>query len=512
MRYYENTDGFFISVHKKTDVDWIDEAEKAIYLAKTKTWFIPKTTNNHKLLQEKGLVLQVTEVSYREIPKETKDKLPSKLYDVQKEALQFMYNVKGNGIMSLDMGLGKTATSLCYTLLEDINCTLVLCPASLKLQWEKEINNWLNEYDVCIISGRKPIKITPHKFIIINYEIFKDHVENLSKLPIDLVIVDEVQFFQNLKASRTKALLKLSSKAKRIMALSGTPITRRPVQFYPILHILRPDKFTTFFHYTKKYCNAHIEGGVWDFDGVSNTNEFREILKTIMIRKTKADSIDIPDKIIIPILLEQSEKARTTYKDEEQNLMKEVFGETKTTNDSKSFNYLQYLAYMGKREAMLDWIDNTIQDHKLVVFANHRKIVDDIYEYFKNDAVRYYGGMSQEQKTKAKEDFLNNKKLFIGNIISAGTGLDGLQKECNNVAFVELPWTAAQFDQATDRLWRGGQKNNVNVYVLMAKDSVEERIMAVLDKSREIVESIIDGKEAKEINLLSEVMKSYKKS
>ena len=82
------------------------------------------------------------------------------------------------------------------------------------------------------------------------------------------------------------------------MALSGTPITRRPVQFYPILHILRPDKFTTFFYYTKKYCNAHIEGGVWDFDGVSNTNEFREILKTIMIRKTKADSIDIPDKII----------------------------------------------------------------------------------------------------------------------------------------------------------------------------------------------------------------------
>ena len=73
-----------------------------------------------------------------------------------------------------------------------------MCPASLKLQWEKEINNWLNEYDVCIVSGRKPIKITPHKFIIINYEIFKDHVENLSKLPIDLVIVDEVQFFQNL--------------------------------------------------------------------------------------------------------------------------------------------------------------------------------------------------------------------------------------------------------------------------------------------------------------------------
>ena len=179
----------------------------------------------------------------------------------------------------------------------------------------------------------------------------------------------------------------------------------------------------------------------------------------------------------IPILLEQSEKARKTYKDEEQNLMKEVFGETKTTNDRKSFKYLQYLAYMGKREAMLDWISNTIQDHKLVgVCLNHRKIVDDIYEYFKKDAVRYYGGMSQEQKTKAKEDFLNNKKLFIGNIISAGTGLDGLQKECNNVAFVELPWTAAQFDQATDRLWRGGQKNNVNVYVLMAKDSVEERI------------------------------------
>ena len=102
---------------KKTDVDWIDEAEKATYLAKTKTWFIPKSSKNHKLLQEKGLVAQVTEVSYREIPSHIKSKLPSKLYDVQKEALQFMYNVKGNGIMSLDMGLGKEKQLRAYATL-----------------------------------------------------------------------------------------------------------------------------------------------------------------------------------------------------------------------------------------------------------------------------------------------------------------------------------------------------------------------------------------------------------
>ncbi len=510
MKYHENSDGMFISVSKKDDVTFASELKNAVYLAKTRTWFIPINEHNRTILEKHKLVKQVTKVKTRPISSEKWALLPSTLYDVQKEALQFMYNLKGNAVCSLDMGLGKTATSICYTLLEEISCTIVLCPASLKAQWEKEIQNWLKETDTYIVNGRSKQHINPHKFIIINYEILQDHVQELSKLSIDLVIIDEVQFFQNKDAQRTKALFRLASKSKRVMALSGTPITRRPVQFYPILHILRPDMFPTFMKYTKKYCNAHIEKGEWDFDGVSNTNEFRQILKTIMIRKTKKDSLDIPDKLIIPIVLEQDAKNRAIYEQEEKEMMEGIFGKTKTTTDKKSFTYLQYLAYLGKRSSMLDWIKDTIADHKLVVFAKHRKIVDDIYEYFKDDAVKYYGGMSQEKKDNAKQAFLNDKKLFIGNIQSAGTGLDGLQKECHNVAFVELPWTSTSFDQATDRLWRGGQKTDVNVYVLMAKDSVEEHIMHVLDKSRKIVESIVDGKTAQEVDLLSEVISSYK--
>lgn len=513
MQHYEDKHGIFIPVRHKDDVPWIKAAKGSMFLARTFTWYIPKTEANRKLLQDKGFIQKVTKVVEKPIPKKKLAKLPKKLYDIQKEALQYLYSRNGSAVVALDMGLGKTATSLCYTLLEDIKCTLVLCQSSTKTQWKKEIKQWLNEDDVYIINGQKKQVFKPHKFLIMNYEIFTFHVKELSKLNLDLVIIDEVQFFQNKDSKRTQALFDIAVKSKRIMALSGTPITRRPVQFYPILHILRPDKFTTFENYTLRYCDAKMGPMGYEYDGVSNVPEFREIIQEVMIRRSKKDSIDIPDKLIIPVLFELKGKEKAAYLEEEKEMLTEVFGKKRAVDREGNLDltYLQYMAYLSKRKDMMAWIKDFIVDNKLVIFCEHRKIVEDIYNEFEKDAVKYYGGLTTQKKDEAKEAFLNDKKLFVGNTTSAGTGLDGLQKACHNVAFVELPWTSSKFDQATDRLWRGGQTKNVNVYVLIAKDSIEEKVMGVLDKSRAIVENIIDGKSRKEVNLLRDVIKEYQK-
>ena len=503
MRFIERANNYFIPVHRKGDVTWIGYLDKAKYLATTKTWHIPKTPLNRAILQKKGFVQVVGKKKIIPLPKKLKDKLPTNLYRVQVEALEFLYSYGGSGLVSHKPGMGKTATSLLYTVLEEVEKVVIVCQASLKTQWEAQIQLWLGNQDVYIMNGQKK-QSTDKKFVIVNYEILSYHIDFLKSISPDLLIVDEVQFFKNNKAQRTKALYALSFKCSRVISLSGSPIERRPVEFYPILHILRADLFDTFFHYTNRYCDAHIGKYGWDYDGVSNVEELRDHLKSIMIRRTKSDSMDIPDKMVIPIMFEMSNEK--LYAEEEKKMI-EVFGNGNYLENKKSIVYMQYLAYLGKRDSMLKWIADFISDgNKLIVFAQHRNIVEDIHEYFKGNSVKYYGGMSNTQKQEAKAKFINGVDLFVANMQSGGTGLDGLQHVCNTVCVAELGWTSTGFDQAVGRVVRIGQKNEVNVYVPLTKGSIETHIMGIIDKSREITTQILDGVDVKPIDLLKELV------
>jgi SWI/SNF-related matrix-associated actin-dependent regulator of chromatin subfamily A-like protein 1 len=506
VRFIERANDYFIPVHRKGDVPWIGFLDDTKYLSTTKTWHIPKTPLNRAVLQKKGFVQVVGKKEITPLPKKLRDALPKNLYDVQVEALTFIYSYGGNGLISHKPGMGKTATSLLYTVLEEMETVVIVCQASLKTQWEAQIQLWLDEYDIHIINGQKPQRVKK-KFMILNYEILAYHIDFLKSISPDLLIIDEVQFFKNHKAQRTKALYSLSFGCDRVIALSGSPIERRPVEFYPILHMLRADLFDTFFHYTNRYCDAHIGRYGWDYDGVSNVQELRDHLQTIMIRRTKSDSMDIPERVVIPLMFEMSNEK--LYAKEEQKMI-EVFGNGNYLENKKSIVYMQYLAYLGKRDSMLKWIEDFISDGtKLIIFAQHRNIVEDINEHFKDNSVKYYGGMSNVEKQEAKDKFINKVDLFVANMQSGGTGLDGLQHVCNNVCVVELGWTSTGFDQAIGRVERLGQKNEVNVYVPLTKGSIETHIMSIIDKSREITTQILDGVDVKPLDLLKELVKMY---
>lgn len=503
LRFIERAKDYFIPVHRKGDVPWIVYLDNAKYMATTKTWHIPKTPLNRAILQKKGFVQVIEKKEIIPLPKEVKDTLPSTLYDVQVEALEFLYTYGGNGLISHTPGMGKTAISLLYTLLEELHTVVIVCQASLKMQWETQIGIWLGDQETYIFNGQKK-QSTDKKFMIINYEILPYHIDFLKSISPDLLIIDEVQFFKNNKAQRTKALYNLSFQCSRVIALSGSPIERRPVEFYPILHILRADIFDTFFHYTNRYCDAKMGRYGWNYDGVSNVEELRDYLANIMIRRTKSDSMDIPDKVVIPVMFEMNNEK--LYKEEEAKMIT-IFGNGNYLENKKSIVYMQYLAYLGKRDDMLKWIADFITDDKLIVFAQHRNIVEDIHEYFKDNSVKYYGGMSNTKKVEAKDKFINEVNLFVANMQSGGTGLDGLQHVCNTVCVAELGWTSTGFDQAVGRVVRIGQKNKVNVYVPLTKGSIETHIMDIIDRSREITTQILDGVDAKPIDLLKELVK-----
>jgi SWI/SNF-related matrix-associated actin-dependent regulator of chromatin subfamily A-like protein 1 len=482
LKLIERNNGYFIPVYYKKDFDTTG-LQQTKYLAKIKNWFIPKTEQNRKVLQSRGLVAQITVPEDKNIPQHLQKKLPKHLYDVQKEALKYIYNRDGNTLLAYDMGLGKTAIALLYTKIVPRK-TVIICQANMKRQWEQQIKLWLGDVTVCTVYGQTPYKLPDTEYTIINYEILKYHV-----LQCEQLIVDEVQFLSNAKAERTKVFMRLALRTGRTLALSGTPITRRPVQFFPVLHVLMPDIFDTFHHFTKKYCNAHIGSYGWDYNGVSNVEEIKDYLRRVMIRRTKAEALDLPDKLVVPILLTVSDI--DTYKEDEKQALTSVFGNGSYLENKKTITYLQYLAYLGKREAMLAWIKDTLENgEKLVVFCTHRKIVEDIHKEI--PSVIYYGGMSDNQKRNAINQFKGKKQVLIGNIQALGTGVDGLQDVCSTVVFVELPWTPTAFDQATDRLWRIGQNNHVFVYILIADKTIEENIVKVLDKSRSIVYNMVN--------------------
>jgi len=171
---------------------------------------------------------------------------------------------------------------------------------------------------------------------------------------------------------------------------------------------------------------------------------------------------------------------------------------------------LKQLSIKGKMKQAIDWVKDFIEvDGKLVVFATHKSTIDSLMAEFKDIAVKIDGSVTGIDRDKAVQEFQNNNKirLFIGNIKAAGVGIS--LTASSSVAFLELPWSPGDAEQASDRVHRIGQKDSVTVYYLLAQNSIEEKIAKMLDRKKKVLDSILDGKETEQESLLSELIKSY---
>lgn len=516
MRFKQVQDGYVISVSRKKDRvgSWVANMEGAKYLSTSMSWFIPNTAANRKVLQEKKLleipnsksVLPVLTQNYLQY-------IPKEAFPYQIDGVQRIYGYRGSGLVAFDVGLGKTLTSVScvLTCLPAFNLptrVLYVVPAAIKRQWYKELQHWGNFTDIQIIYGQQPTEITSDH-VIVNYEILQYHIDAIKSHDFSMLIVDECQKLANPKAIRTKTVKKLSRWIQCVVMLSGTPITRRPVQFYPVLNMLRPDLFPNEWKYKMRYCGAHIGKNGWDFDGASNIDELHEILiSAVMVRKTKTDADvvgSLPKKRVLPVPLEMNKEDMDIYLAEQENIQQV---ERKKLKDS--FHFLQYLAFEAKKKEMFEWLDLLLDSgEKVLIICRHRKVVKTVKEYYGDNCVTYYGGDTDIQKDTNKKKFLQDAQVMIGNDVAL-TGMDSVQTVCNIAVFIEIPWVPTTFDQAMGRIWRTGQKRTSNVFVLYAENSIEENIMKILDKSRDIVNTVIDGKKAEDIDMLTELIKLYR--
>lgn len=468
------------------------------------------------------------------------DGLKLKPFPYQLEGIQFIESRGGRALIGDEMGLGKTGQALAWLQMHpEIRPVVIVVPATLKLNWVKEIKLWMS--DACshhIISGRYNGEELPKADIyIINYDILAvqkgsktlrgkntpiyECRPDIEALRAPVLITDECHQYKNSDAQRTKAIKHIAKKTKHILALSGTPILNRPIEMFNALSIVEPKLFPSFFKYAQKYCGAVYNGYGWDFKGSSNTQELHQVLtETIMIRRLKADVLkDLPPKMrtVVPMELTNDKE----YKKAENNFIAWVRGTLGEEKAKKAKNAealtkigeLKRLAVKGKIDACIEWIEDFLESgEKLVVFAVHKFVIDAIMEKFKNIAVKVDGSVSTQDRQGSVDAFQNDDRirLFVGNIKAAGVGIT--LTKASSTCFLELEWTPGIHDQAEDRVHRIGQDaDSVNAYYLLAAGTMEETIAELIDSKRRVLSQVLDGKDIETDSMLSELLQKYSK-
>ena len=489
-----------------------------------KYWTATITVDSIKKLKDAGFIIdtELEKLLYQAEEMEKGIEVPGlkkQLFPFQKVGVAFIEKRNGRALIADEMGLGKTIQAAAWLQLHpEKRPAIILCPASLKLNWAKEIKDTLSTNDkVQILQGTKPYPIT-EDIIIINYDILNSWVETLQAINPKVIIMDEAHYIKNSSAIRTKATKKLAKGIPHVIALTGTPIVNRPVEGFNIFQILDRNLFPNFWTYVHRYCDARHNGFGWDFSGATNKEELNQILtSTIMIRRRKADVLkDLPEKLysFVPMELD-NKKEYSTAESEFIEYLRQIKGKEAAEKAKKAehlvkIEALKQLAVKGKLKQATYWIKDFIEDgSKLVVFAVHKEVIDQLMNEFKDVAVKIDGSTPAPERHKAVEAFQSdpNVKLFIGNIQAAGVGLTLTASSA--VAFLELPWTPGELQQAEDRCHRIGQKNAVNIYYLLAENSVEYKLAKLLDRKKEVLSAVIDGKPVEEKSLITELIESY---
>lgn len=430
----------------------------------------------------------------------------------QKEAIE---KLVGNDkfILADDMGLGKTTSTVIAALEAGIKKVLIVCPASLKINWKREIANYTDR-SVSIIEG----KIWESAdFVIINYDILKNfHDPQDRKNSVilnegfDLIVADEAHYIQNTQAARTKIANDIINKVGKVWLLTGTPMTSRPMNYYNLLNLVESPVAFNWMGYVRRYCNGYQftvgRKKIWNVQGASNLEELRDRTKPQVLRRLKEEILDLPDKIITPIYLKLKSR-------DYEELMGEYYRWFDQSNESGSLT-VQFSKLMKVRQVIAEEkIKNTCeiaeniveQGKKVIIFTNFTDTLNQITEHFGKSAVKLDGSMSKQERQKAVDRFQEDEKIqvFVGNIKAAGVGITLTAAEA--VIMNDLSFVPSDHSQAEDRAYRYGQKNNVLVYYPIFENTIESIIYDILQNKKNIFE-IVMGDNPQKGDILEQIL------
>lgn len=398
------------------------------------------------------------------------------LYPHQVKAVDWLRQ-RPKAILALDMGLGKT----CVSALDLVKPALVVCPASLKLNWQRELGMWRPDLTVQVIRSPKD-QLNGSDVTVINYDILK----KVEVPRVNTLIVDEAHYAKNYKAQRTKVLMQLIKVTPNVSLLTGTPIVNRPIELWTLLYSIGATKLG-YFEFGMRYCAGwRTPWNTYDFTGSSRHVELVGLLKPYMLRMTKAECIDLPSKTYRIIELDLPVDKREKTFDRSQI----------DKPDSIPFEAISDIMKLNAERKLPDaitYIKDVLESvDKVVVFAHHIHIIDQLMDALVDfKPVKVTGSVKTDDRQIAVDSFQTDPKcrVFIGNIKAAGVGLT--LTAASHVIFVEASWSPADIQQAADRCHRIGQKDNVTVDLLTISGSIDSLVLHSVLTKMDVIDRVI---------------------
>lgn len=422
----------------------------------------------------------------------------------------------GRALLALEMGLGKTICAIEYIRRANPSRTVIVCPASLKLNWKSELEKW-GYSGAQVIKSKEPFL---SRIVILSYEMAAKRALEIAMEQPECMILDESHYIKNHKAIRTKQLVPLCRRARHCLLLTGTPILNRPVELFSQLAALNVNLgLKSFFEFARRYCAAHKTRFGWDFNGSSNVAELnKKLVDSCMIRLRKDEVLkELPAKARCKIVVEGVGKRPASGL---AALCQEALKQTRFNvgaaleklrgmkNDVSSVLFKAY-AEIGaaKLSAASDIVAEAATQAPIVAFAHHRAVVHGIATHAVKAGLKVAvidGDTPIEARQKAVEEFqAGNLNAVICSITAASTGLT--LTKARDMFICELPFSPGLALQAEDRIHRIGQSAGVLIRYLVAAGTLDEALWKMLDRKAGTGHAIIDGARHSEFAELSEV-------
>lgn len=548
-KYYRLKDGSFLNLEDNKEIDFLNKLitgmdieykqleEGEVILPAYRSLYLNKLLKNKKEIQvskncEYKKIVNDLDKEHLEdeiiIPK----KLDNVLRYYQKTGfkwLKILDSYRFGGILADDMGLGKTIQilSVIVDYIENVKrnskeqrrASLVVSPSSLTLNWLNEANKFASNLNILVIRGtlserKKQIRqIDNYDLVITSYDLLKRDIEIYKEknYKFRYIIADEAQYLKNSNTQNAKSIKKI--KADTRYALTGTPIENSLAELWSIFDFIMPGYLFTY----KKFKTIYEMPIVKDNDEKA-MSKLRMLIEPFVLRRNKKEVLtELPDKTITILNNEMGEEQRNIYVTYLAQAKKDLLKDIELNGYEKS--HIQILAALtrlrqicchpslfikdykegsSKLEQCMEIIQDAIQGgHKILLFSGYTSMFPIIEKELQKDQISYYkltGSTKVDERVRMVDEFNNNPniKIFLISLKAGGTGLNLIGADM--VIHYDPWWNISTENQATDRAYRIGQKNNVQVYKLITKNSIEEKIYELQQKKSELVDNMLNTK------------------
>ena len=541
-KYYKLKSGDFLNLTNNEDLNLLEEMSETldidyskvtngvINLPINRSLYLEKLMDSKKQINvaknEKFTEL-IDSIGNSEISNdiEIDKEFEEKLRDYQKVGYRWLKTLekyKFGGILADDMGLGKTLQIIALLSrelkLKNKATSIVVCPSTLVLNWKAEVEKWCNSIKVLIINGtadernKKLNNYRDYDLIITSYDLLKRDVENYEDKDFKYIIADEAQYIKNSLTQNATSLKALKGEVK--FALTGTPIENSIAELWSIFDFIMPGYLYNYNKFKKKF-----EEPILKYEDKEALNRLKKLISPFVLRRVKKDVLtELPEKNITVMKNEMEKEQEKIYLSYLAQTRKEVAEELSDNSFEKSkFRILMLLTRLrqicchpslfiknydggsGKLKQCLDLIVDAIEsNHKILLFSSYTSMFEIIEKELNKLDIKYFklvGNTPVSKRIEMVDEFNNSElvKVFLISLKAGGTGLNLTSADV--VIHYDPWWNVSSENQATDRAYRIGQKNSVQVYKLITNNSIEEKINKIQERKEKLSKDVLSTEE-----------------